>query len=293
MLAGVSKATLTRDATSLAHQTERRAHAAARQSRDWLVPLGRAGFAAKGLVYLLVGTLAAEAALGVGGDTTDSEGVLVRIVQAPYGSLALGAVAVGLAGYAAWRLLQAALDTEHKGTTLSGWATRLGYGVAGAAYLGLALTAAGLVLGTRDTADGDQAAHDRTAWLLQQPFGRALLLAVALVVIGVGLAQLVIAWRASFVRELRGLGAADARWVTWAGRLGYAARGVVFGLVGVFLGQAALEAQPEEARGLAGVLAALADEPLGPWLLGLVAVGLAAYGAFLLVEARYRRMVLD
>ena len=302
--AGVSKAVVSggadnvaRQGAQVARQTDERAHAAARQSRGWLVPLGRAGFAANGVVYLLVGTLAAQAALGVGGETTDPEGALVHIVQAPFGQLALGVVAVGLTGYAVWRLLQALLDTERKGTSLSGWASRIGYGVSGVIYLGLAATAVGLVLGTAggESANGDQAAQDKTALLLSQPFGHWLLLIVGLIVIGAGVAQMVNAWRATFRRTLRQaeIDARDQEWITWAGRLGYAARGVVLWLVGLFLIVAAVQGQPEQARGLGGVLSTLASQPFGPWLLGVVAAGLAAYGAFLLVQARFRRMILD
>lgn len=292
----MSNAVLTRGA-GVARQTDQRAHAAAREQRGWLVPLGRAGFAANGVVYVLVGALAAQAALGVGGETTDPEGALVHIVQAPFGRLALAAVALGLTGYAAWRLLQAVLDTEHKGTDVSGWAARVGFGVSGVIYLGLAATAVGLVLGTRgdDSANGDQAAQDRTAFLLGQPFGRGLLLVVGLIVIGVGVAQIVSAYRASFRRTLREdeIGQREREWITWVGRLGYTARGVVLWLVGIFLGMAAIQQQPEQARGLGGVLATLASQPLGPYLLGVVGAGLAAYGVFMLVQARYRRMVLS
>ena len=285
-----------REGANVARQTDQRAHAAARQSRAWLVPLGRAGFAANGLVYVLVGVLSAQAALGVGGETTDPEGALVHIIQAPFGQVVLGVVAVGLAGYAIWRLLQAVLDSEQKGTDPAGLASRIGFGVSGVVYLGLAGTAVGLLLGNvgGDSANGDQAAQDRTALLLNQPFGRWLLAIVGVIVIGTGVAQIVNAWRAKFREELKEgeIDQGQREWITWVGRLGYVARGVVLWLVGLFLIVAAVQAEPQQARGLGGVLATLASQPAGPWLLGAVAVGLAAYGVFLLVEARYRRMVL-
>jgi hypothetical protein len=285
-----------RQGADVARRTDQRAHAAARQSRDWLVPLGRAGFAANGLVYLLVGILSAQAALGVGGETTDPEGALVRIIQAPFGQVVLGVVAIGLAGYAIWRLLQAVLDSEQKGTDPAGLAARIGFGVSGVVYLGLAGTAVGLLLGNTggDSPNGDQAAQDKTAFLLSQPFGRWLLAIVGLIVIGTGVAQIVNAWRAKFRDQLKEgeIDQTQREGITWIGRLGYAARGVVMWLVGVFVIIAAVQAQPEQARGLGGVLATLASQPAGPWLLGVVAVGLAAYGLFLLVQARYRRMVI-
>jgi hypothetical protein len=287
--------TLLRNGGALAAHADRQARAGARASRRWLIPLGRAGFAACGIVYGLVGVLAAEAALGTGGDTTDSEGVLVRMLQAPHGHLVLGAIACGLVGYAAWRFLQAALDTDHKGTGPEGLAVRAGSAVAGVGYVGLALTALGLLRGSLADANGDQATQDRTAWLMAQPFGPWLVGLSGLVVIGVGLGQLATAYRATFRHDLRQheMSADERRLATYAGRLGFAARGVVFAILGGFLLVAAVHARPDEARGLGGVLATLAAQPYGPWLLGLVAVGLVAYGAFMLVEARYRRMVVD
>jgi hypothetical protein len=82
----------------------------------------------------------------------------------------------------------------------------------------------------------------------------------------------------------------EKRWTTHAGRLGYAARGAVFGVIGVFLIQAALQTDPDAARGLGGALGTLARQPFGPYILGTVAVGLAAYGVFMFVTARYRRI---
>src|SRR6476646_6686838 len=90
------------------------AQQAARQASPWVVRLGRFGFAAKGLVYAIVGGLAAQAAIGAGGETTDTRGALIWIVQAPFGRFLLGTVGIGLAGYALWRFVQAIADTENK-----------------------------------------------------------------------------------------------------------------------------------------------------------------------------------
>ena len=276
-------------------RAEQGARQVAQRERRWLVPLGRAGFAAAGLVYVIVGALAAQAALGTGGETTDSGGALGHIIQAPFGRALLGLVAVGLAGYAIWRLLQALLDTEHKGEEPSGLASRLGFGIAAVTYAGLALSAAAMALGRGSQPDNEQATQDRTAWLMSQPFGPWLVALVGLIVIGVGVAQFVVAYRASFARKLREdtMGHQQQQLVSVAGRLGYCARGVVFGLIGTFLVVAGVQSRPDEARGLGGALASLADQPFGPWLLALVAVGLVGYGVYMLLAARYRRMVLS
>jgi len=108
-------------------------------------------------------------------------------------------------------------------------------------------------------------------------------------------AQFVVAYRASFARKLREdtMGHQQQQLVTVAGRLGYCARGVVFGLIGTFLVVAGVQSRPDQARGLGGALASLAGQPFGPWLLALVAVGLVGYGVYMLLAARYRRMVLS
>ena len=254
--------------------------------------LGRLGFAAYGIVYILVGLLAAMAALGRGGDTTDTYGALSWIVEAPYGRLLLAVIAVGLVGYALWRFIQATLDTEGHGGEAKGMLVRAGYVFRGAVYAGLALSAARLAMGSGTSGSSDGQMQDWTARLLAQPWGAGLLGLVGIGFIGVGLYQLYRAATADFCDDLRldELNADQRQWVERLGRLGYGARGVVFGIIGGFLLAAARSTQPEEARGLAGALAMLAEQPYGPWLLGIVAVGLIAYGMYKLAEARYRRM---
>ena len=267
----------------------------AERERRWLVPLGRAGYAANGLVYVVVGALAAQAAMGSGGDTTDTGGALGYILQAPFGHALVGLMAVGLVGYALWRFLQAVLDSERKGDHPQGIVQRLGFGIAGATYAGLAISALSMALERGGQPDQEQATQDRTAWLMTQPAGHWLVALVGLIVIGVGIAQWVVAYRASFEHKLQDgeLSPRLRRAITAIGRWGYVARGLAFVLIGGFLVLAGLRSQPEEARGLGGALAALAQQPSGPLLLGLVAIGLVAYGLHMLVAARYRQMVIS
>ena len=267
----------------------------AQRERSWLVPLGRAGYAANGLVYGVIGVLAMQAALGEGGDTTDPAGALGHIVQAPFGRLLLAVVAVGLAGYALWRMLQAALDTEHRGSQIKGIVSRCGYAIAAFAYVGLALSALAMLTGGPAQPGEDQSTQDRTAWLLGQPFGSWLVVLVGIVIVGVGLNQFILAWRGTLDRELQ-THELDPRLrsvVSVAARLGNTARGIAFGLIGAFLVLAGIQARPDQARGLGGALNSLAEQPFGPWLVGLVGLGLIGYGVHMLVAARYRRMVLD
>lgn len=276
----------------LGGQAQKATDRAIRDVGPWMEGLGRFGYIAIGLVYATIGVLAALAGLGQGGGTTDSHGALGWIVQAPFGRGILVALAVGVVGYAMWRFVQAIRDTESKGTDLKGIYIRLVYAFIGIVYAGLALSAIRLAQGQGERgAGGDAAAQDWTAWLLSQPFGQVLVVAVGLGVLVAGLVQLYIAFADTFLdsMHLSDLGEAQQRLIAWAGRIGYSARGIAFGIIGVLLTVAALHQRPEEARGLGGALAMLAEQPFGPWLLAAVGSGFVAYGAFKVVQARYHR----
>jgi hypothetical protein len=264
-----------------------------RGAQSWIEPLGRFGYAAKGIVYAIVGVLAALAAFGVGGALTGSEGALQWIIQLPFGQILLGVIAVGLIGYAIWRWVQALMDTERNGSDLKGLSKRAGYFISGLVYAALALTAARMALGTGD--GGGNTRQDWTAWLLAQPFGPWLVGAVGLAIIGVGVFQFYKAYTAKFREKLKTgeMNRDEESWITWLGRFGFAARGVVFCIIGGFLIVAARQADPSETRGLSGALGALAAQPYGPWLLAIVALGLVAYGIFMVALARYRRMLIS
>lgn len=261
-------------------------------SHPWIEKLARLGFAAKGIVYFVVGLLAAQAAFGTGGKTTDSSGALSTIVTQPFGKFLLALVTIGLIGYALWRLVQTIFDPEHAGepTKAKQIAQRIGYGLSALTYSGLALTAIKLIMGN-PTSGGDST-QDWTARFMAQPFGRWLVGLAGLVVIGVGLAYLYEAFIAKFQRHfnLNLMSESERQWTKRLGRCGIAARGIVFGIIGLFLTLAALRQNANEARGLGGALAALAAQPFGPWLLGIVALGLIAYSIYSLIEARYRQI---
>lgn len=284
----------TAHAVQIKDQVTGQARSAAHEASPWITGVGRLGFACKGAVYLLIGILAIQAAMGRGGTITDTSGALQHIIDAPFGKGLLGLIALGLAGYVLWRFVQALLDTDNKGTELKGLWARGGYLLSGVIYSSLALAALRLMQGTGDGGNGDQAAQDWTARLLAQPFGVAFVVLVGLGVLGSAAVQFMRAAKADFRKELntQEMDGRTQDFATRAGRIGHAARGVTFGITGVYLLVAALHQSPEEARGLAGALAVLLEQPYGPVLLGVVAAGLAMYGLYMFVEARYRRMVL-
>jgi len=129
---------------------------------------------------------------------------------------------------------------------------------------------------------------------MSQPFGQWLVAIAGAIVFARGAFYLYRAYSRKFREKLklREMSAIEEKWALRLGRMGYAARGVVFAIIGIFLVVAAIYADPHEARGIAGALDALAQQPWGGAMVGVVAIGLAAYGIFMFVEARYRRMVI-
>ena len=258
----------------------------------WMERLARFGYATKGVVYIVVGALATLTAFGLRGETKDVSGALQEIETKPFGRIALITVAFGLIGYVLWRWVQAIADADGKGTKLKGILVRIGYFFSGAVYAGLAYTAAKIVF---DVDEPDSSSDLQELWIarvMKLPFGRMLIILAGVFVIGFGIYQIYKGFKAKFRKRLK-LGEMNEtkdNWATWSGRIGYTARGVVLCIIGFFVIQAALHFNPDEAKGLDEALASLTQNYYGAWALGIVAVGLIAYGFYMLVEARYRRI---
>jgi hypothetical protein len=255
---------------------------------EWLA---RFGFVAKGVVYGLLGIMALQVAFNSGGQAPGTEDALQTIAQQPFGQLLIGLVAVGLVGYSIWLFIRAGMDADREGSDMKGLAKRAGFAVAGIVYLGLAFVAAQLALGSGGQGGGDSAAS-WTAQVMQQPFGRWLVGLAGLAVVVAGLFRLYQAYNIKFRQELNldEMDSNERKWIIRFGRAGLAAQGVVLAMIGGFLVQAAIQAQPSEARGLGGALQTLLEQPFGPWLLGIVALGLLAHGIYMFILARYRRI---
>ena len=250
--------------------------------------LARAGFVARGLIYGIIGILAIKLALGAGGKTTNQEGALKTIAQQPFGKVLLILVAIGLAGYALWRLVRALLGhgPEDSDTTFDRIAA-LGSGIV---YAGLCAIAVEILLGSGGNSSGN--AHKTTAGVFGWPAGTWLVGIAGAVLIGVGLYQGYRGISKDFLKDSKTeqMSSGIRTWIEWIGTFGHLARMVVFGLVGVFLIKAAIDFNPNKAVGLDGALAKLAHNSYGPFLLGLVAAGLIAFGLYSLSDARYRRI---
>jgi hypothetical protein len=271
-----------------AREVQHHARRAARQASPWVQRLARLGYAAQGTVYLIIGAIAAHAAFSPAESVQGPQGAMGTILEQPFGKVLLGIVALGLAGYVLWRTVQAVMDPEHRGGGFKRAAVRIGYAISALAYAALTVTAVRMIRGSGGGQGNAQ--QDWTATLMDKPFGR---LAVGLVGAGIaayGAYQIVKAFRSDLAKRLNLAGSAVAtrRRVVGLGRAGMAARGVVFGIVGWLVIQAALKYDPSKAQGLQGALGTLRQAAYGPYLLAAVALGLVAYGIFQLVKARYR-----
>lgn len=270
-------------------QVRQAARGAAREAGPWIEKLARAGYFARGVVYVIVAWIALQAALG-NRRTAGPEGALTEVFRQPYGKALLIALAVGLAGYALWRFVQALLDPEHKGTDAKGLVSRVGYVLTGIIHTLLTLAAVRMALGSGGPGGGESEARERTGMLMEQPAGPWLVGLVGLGLAAYGLYQFYRAFKTKLGKrlDLSRMGPRARETFVPAARAGLAARGVIFVLIGSFIVRAAASTDPGEARGLGGALESVRDAPYGTWLLGLVALGLAGYGIFEMVKARYR-----
>lgn len=265
----------------------------ARAVAPWVRRLARYGYAAKGAVYIVVGLLAMQAAVGAGSAATDTEAALRAIIAQPLGVVILLLVGLGLLSYTAWRFVQSIFDVEGKGHDFHGLLKRFGYLASGVAYASLGFSALRQSIGIAAT--GGRSQEDWTRLVLSHPLGRWLVIAAGLVLAALAINAAVVALRRMYRRKLMREEMSDAawRWAATTAVVGLLARGAVFGLLAVFFIQAGWERDPNEAGGLAQALVAIAGQPQGPWLLGVTAAGLIAYGIYVEIEARYRRIPLE
>jgi Domain of Unknown Function (DUF1206) len=251
--------------------------------------LARAGLVARGVVFGVVGILALKLALGSGGKTTSQQGALATIAHEPFGAVLLVIVAIGLAGYAFWRLVSAAVGPRDSSD--DGLRERVPAAASGIVYAALCFTALKILFGGHATSAASNPKH-ATAGVLGWPAGPVLVTIAGVVLICVGLYQGYEGVARKFCDDARTeeMSPAIRRLYTALGVFGYLARMVVFLLVGYGIIKAAIEYDPHKAIGLDGALQKLAHNSYGPALLGIVAAGLIGFALYCIADARYRRL---
>ena len=245
----------------------------------------RLGYGARGLIYLVIGGLAIMSAIGVGGSTVDSRGAIQKVMLQPLGQTMLVVLVVGLLGYVSWRLIQAIKDTDQHGTSVKGLAVRGGLFVSAITHAFLAFYTTTLLLATGSSGSSSGSAK---GFIASTP-GQVVLALVGLAVIGAGAAHIVKGYTAGFVKHMD-IPPGQKNWACPLCQFGLIARGVVWLMIGWFLIKSVFEARAGDIAGMGEALNALATSPYGDWLLGIVALGLFAFGIYSFLEAAYRRI---
>ncbi|MGC1479038.1 MAG: DUF1206 domain-containing protein [Chthoniobacterales bacterium] len=247
----------------------------------------RIGYSAKALIYLTIASLAAESAISGGGKDADAKSSLETLGAQPWGWVILGALLIGLICYVIWRFVATFAANTGDKDGVQAIAERIGRFVSGLTYVGLAYAVVRLLSGEGSGAEnGTGEAASKT---MSQPMGEWLVILLGLIVLGVGVHFLYRSFTASYRKKFTVTEGSETlrTWVDRSARIGIAARGFVFLLIGGFLVIAGWQSDASEAKGMGGALQFLHDQAYGSILLGFMAIGLAAYAIYCFVRARY------
>lgn len=256
-------------------------HGTAAQLEDHpvLTTGARLGYAASGLLHLVLGWIAVSLALGTGGESADQSGALEQLGSTPVGAALLWVIVVGFALLTLWQVATAVTTHETQDRLKA-----IGKAVT---YLVLTALAAGIATGDLSGGGGSEQTTSITARVMEHPLGQVAVGLIGLGIVAVGGYHVVQGWRKKFLTDLR---ENPGRAVTVAGRVGYVAKGVSLAIVGVLFVLAAVNNDPEEAQGLDGALRTLLELPLGTVLLTAVGLGIAAYGVYSFGRARHAKV---
>jgi amino acid transporter len=248
--------------------------------------LGRVGLAAYGLVHLLIAWLAAQVALGTGGEEgAGKDGALTQLAEKSWGSVLLWVIAVGMFALAIWQLGEAVWGRKSHGSPLK----RVVHVIEALVFGFLGYSAAKIASGGKGQSNSEQAGL--TADVLAKPAGQVLVAAVGIAVMGAAVYLIIKGAKKKFLKDLdfARASASTRRLTERLGQVGYIAQGVSYGIVGLLIVVAAVKHDPKQATGLDTALATLSEQTYGTALLLLVALGLACFGAYCFLDARFRK----
>jgi di/tricarboxylate transporter len=253
---------------------------------EWLQRFARFGFASIGIVYCLMGILTVMAALGLSSKKGDKSEAFRVIYDQPFGKILLLVIAAGMTGYVTLRIFQAFFDTNNKGSDTNGIATRVNYASSAVVYLSLIIYAIKLASGNPGSGNQRQFFVSK---IMGYPMGEWIVGITGLIIIGVGFFQIYLGISKRFMKQVELYRSGFRDGFQKAGMIGYAARGIVFSIVGYFLLRAAIDSNPKEADGTREAFDFL-QQNFGNLLMGVVALGLIAYGIFMFVRARHENI---
>ena len=257
----------------------------------WFEKFARFGLVSKGIVYFLMGTLSVLAAFGLSAEKGDKAEAFKFIYDQPFGRVLLIAVALGLLGYVMLRLFQAFKNTENKRKDIKGVLDRVGYAISALLYLAIGAYAMKLAVAGAG-GGGNDSRQFIVSKVFEYPGGEYVIGIVSIVVIGIGIYQIIRGITGRFMKKVNLYKSNMKDAFKTAGTTGYISRGIVLGIVGYFLFHAALVSNPDEAQGTGAAFDFLQNK-FGSVMMGIVAIGLAGYGVFCFVKAKYQKIDLD
>jgi hypothetical protein len=251
--------------------------------------LARGGFVCYGVIHLLFAWLALQVAFGHSGQEGDQNGALQSLAGNTFGKVLLVVIAIGMVGLAVWQAFEAIIGQsgpQDKGAI----AERVIAGIRAIVYLWLAWTAVKIVTGANSSSAAKS--QNKSSTVMAHTGGRWLVGLVGLVVVGVGIGLIVQGVTKKFEKRLntQQMRPSVRRTTRRLGMGGYSAKGVAYGIAGILVVASAITFDPNKARGLDAALKTLAGHSYGPWLLGLIAIGFAAFGVFCFSQAKYRKV---
>ncbi len=265
-----------------------RAEATGRQAEqsEWIDRAARIGLVAYGLVHLVIAWLAVQLALGDKEGSADSSGAVQQLAEQPFGQALVWAVGIGMFLLAVWQGLESAFGhrTEEGFTKVRKRVTSAGKAVI---YVAVGITA--LRAATGSGSSGKNGTDSMTAKVMDWPGGQVIVGAVGLAIIGIGGYLVYRAWTEKFVKHINAEGQSGSSGTAyvWFGKVGYTAKGVAFGIVGSLFLYAALTHDAKKSGGLDQALHKVLQQPFGPYLLILIALGIGCYGLFCFARARH------
>jgi hypothetical protein len=254
----------------------------------WFDHAIRFGLVAYGVVNLLIAWVALQLAFGDHSENASSQGALKELASQPFGDVLIWLVAIGMFVLVLWRVLEAIYGhrDEDGGKRVFKALVSLGKAVI---YGAVGVTALQIAMGSGTGSGGKSGSDSMTQKLMDLPAGPWIVGLIGLVIIGYGVSQIVIAWTDKFAEHLTAEGKSGDTGTAyiWFGKIGYCAKGIAAGLVGVLFLYAAVTHDPKKSGGLDAALGELLQQPFGPYLLAAVAAGIACYGLFCFARARH------
>ncbi len=263
------------------------------QENPWVDKVARIGYATRGIIYGLVGYLAIQAIFTGRGQITGRAGVLSTIASKPYGKIILIVIVIGLIGLFLWNMIRAFADPYDKGNDVKGLIARVGYFISGVSYLALEYPTIQLLANaSKNVNGGGQTAQRVASGILSTSWGPWVVGLIGAGIAIAGLVNIYRGWKGNLEERLKGyqMSATERKWTLRMGRIGRAALGVVLAIIGSLAILAATTSNASKIAGIDGALTFLAQQPFGPWLLGIVALGLIAFAIYSFMGALWFRI---